>query len=270
MTPLLQLQTMKVFLQTDVKNLYVEFQDHTIKKQTLLDLKEMIDWLEQHIEVDSVLLTSVHKSFGEGWDQEELLSLTTSEVETSLNDLRQIVFSLIQLPQTIVADLKKGASGASIELALGADIRIMEENGRLVFNHLQNGMAPASSGIGMLSALMGRAQAKNWIQTSLPIPSQALMASGFIQELYNFQDGYTDTLLDAISHQSPVARVQAKRAFTEILFEDMKLTQKVETGYALASFLTGDFSRFMKTKCHKVFISAREWGKSIRPKDNTL
>lgn len=264
MTPLFQLHTLKVFLQTDVKNLYVEFQDKALKKQTLEDLKEVLSWLSKHIEVDSVLLTSSHSTFGEGWNTEEWKSFNSTQIDTCLNDLREIVFSFIQIPQTVVADLKRGASGASLELSLGADIRIMEEGGRLVFNHLQQGMVPASGGTGMLSALMGKAHAKNWVQTSLPIPNASLTTSGFLQEVYNFQDGYTDTLLDAISHQSPVARIQAKRAFTELLFEEMKITQKIETGYALAGYATGDFLKYLRDKTHRVFMTAREWGESVR------
>lgn len=264
MTPLFQLHTLKIFLQSDVRNLYVQFQDKALKKQTLEDLKEVLRWLSKHVEVDSVLLTSAHTSFSEGWNKDEWRSFNSTEIEYCLNELREIVFSFVQIPQTVVADLKRGASGAGLELALGADIRIMEEGGRLVFDHLQQGMVPACGGTGMLAALMGKAQAKNWVQTSLPVPSQALTTSGFIQEVYNFQDGYTDTLLDAISHQSPVARIQAKRAFTELLFEDMKMTQKIETGYALAGYATGDFLKYLREKSHKVFITAREWGETMR------
>ncbi len=264
MTPLFQMETLKVFLQTDVRNLYVQFQDKTIKKQTLLDLRDIIDWLHAHIEVDSVLLGTVHSEFGSGWNQEEWKTLTSTETEFYIEELRQLSFAFIQVPQTVVADLKRGASGASLELVLGADLRIMEEGGRLVFDHLQQGMAPASGGCGLLSALMGQALAKNWVQTSLPIPSHSLISSGFVQEVYNFQDGYTDTLLDAISHQSPVARIQTKKTFGEFLMDDIRKTQAVESKIAMGAYITGDFLKYLREKSHSVFTSAREWGQSIR------
>ncbi len=264
MTPLFQLETLKVFLQMDVRNLYVEFQDKTLKKQTLKDLSEIIDWLQLHIEVDSVLLTTKHKDFGDGWNTEEWKTLNSGEIHTQIEELRQVVFKLIHVPQTVVADLKRGASGSSLELALGADIRIMEEGGRLVFNHLQQGMVPASGGIGLLSTLMGKAQAKNWVQTSLPVPASSLITSGFLQEVYNFQDGYTDTLLDAIAHQSPVARIQAKRAFAEMIQSDIAKTQEVESTFSWAGYVTGDFLKFLREKTHKVFTSAKEWKQTIK------
>lgn len=264
MTPIFQLETLKIYLQMDVRNLFIEFQDRTIKKQTLKDLNEMVDWLHTHIEVDSVLLSSKHKEFGEGWNTTEWTSSTSAELEECIEELRQIVFKFIQVPQTVVADLKKGAKGASLELALGADIRIMEEGGRLVFDHLQQGMVPASGGLGVLSALMGRAQAKNWVQTSLPIPTNSLITSGFLQEVYNFQDGYTDTILDAISHQSPVARIQAKKAFGELIMGEVKNTQRVESTYAMAGYATGDFLKYLREKTHKVFTSARDWAQTLR------
>lgn len=264
MTPLFQTETLNVFLQMEVRNLYVQFQDKTIKKQTLLDLRKIVDWLHAHIEVDSVLLGSAHSEFGEGWNNEEWKSLSSNETEFYIEELRQLSFAFIHVPQTVVVDLKRGASGASLELALGADLRIMEEGGRLVFNHLQQGMAPASGGCGLLSALMGQALAKNWVQTSLPIPNHSLISSGFIQEVYNFQDGYTDTLLDAISHQSPVARIQTKKTFSEFIMDDIKKTQAVESKIAMGAYITGDFLKYLREKSHRVFTTAREWGKSIR------
>ena len=102
----------------DVRNLYVEFQDKTIKKQTLQELKEIIDWLQIHIEIDSVLLTSKHKDFGEGWNREEWKSLTSPEIQTCIEDLRQISFKLVHLPQTVVADLKRKASNTNLKLTL--------------------------------------------------------------------------------------------------------------------------------------------------------
>ena len=104
------------------------------------ELEQLFQWIGQHLEINTVLLSPDGDHFGRGIDPEEWKNQTTPELNRFIKRVQQFVYSLFFLPQTVVMDLKSGATGISSELAIGADLRISYNNAILKFDHLQHGL----------------------------------------------------------------------------------------------------------------------------------
>lgn len=179
---------------------------------TQLALEEMIDlfqWCQEHIEVKSIHLSSIHPHFSLGIEKEKLKNADKNELTLFTKTLQQCVSLMQSMPQTIIVDIKNGTFNFASELILGADIRLIRDLGSVQFDHLKLGLFPVLSN--NLSLLVG-ARAKNWIMSSKPILTEELIHSGFVMDLIK-EDADVAKIQQDISQQSDINRIQTKKYF---------------------------------------------------------
>lgn len=246
--------TLNVSLQKSQQSLIVELHrphlQNRINQEMLFELESLFSWVTQHLEIQSILLTSSSSHFGEGLDTKELQSLDRDRVQKFLSRLQKLIYSLTYLPQTVVVDLKSGASGASLELSIGADIRISHPQALLHFNHLSNGWIPCCGGLGLLGMIIPKSFVKNWILSSSPISTSELINSGFLHQTYDssLHDDRPlwQKILQQIKNQGPIQRIQAKRAILESLLHELDKTLQWEKNIGQAGLVTEDWREVLK------------------------
>ena len=186
MISLFNYNTLEAGLNMDTRSMTVRLnrpaQEHAINREMLFELEGLFAWAAEHLEVKSIHLSSTLSSenlFCSGWDKEELRKLDKDKMAEQFQKLQKLIYSFFFLPQTIIIDLKNGARGIGSELSIGADLRVMNENGELHFDHLNRGLVPSCGGIGFLSEIVGQTNARNWILSGEAIECHELKRTGF-------------------------------------------------------------------------------------------
>ncbi len=215
--------------------------NHAINFEMLFELETVLSWIANHIEIHAVHISSTGKGvFSCGYDIVELKKIDNDRLRKFHNRLRKITYSLFYLPQTIIFDLKQGASNIALEFSVGADIRLAHPKCKAQMNHLNMGLTPACGGIGLMSKIITRSTLSNWILSGNTIDANELIRSGFINSTYT-NSNEIQILLNQIAAQAPVARIQAKRSLLEGLQRLFRNIDKYEDSISFASMITNDW-----------------------------
>lgn len=230
MQSLFSYSTLDTRLDKSTRTLYVTLNTpenlNVLNLEMLFEIESLLAWCTSHIEINSIFFNSSSKEFSTGLDKKTISSLQAPQLEKIFIKLQKIIFSMMQLPQTIIMDLGEGSELLGSEFSLGADIRIASDTTKISFNHLYYGLIPGAGGLNILSEIVGITHAKNWIQGASVISKDHLSSSGYIKEFYlnsNKHECIT-RLLTQINSCAPVQRIQSKLA----LFETMR--SKIEAG----------------------------------------
>ncbi|MBL6989970.1 MAG: enoyl-CoA hydratase/isomerase family protein [Bacteriovoracaceae bacterium] len=253
MSTLFNYKTLKVSLKQETRTLVVSLNrfesSNKIDTEMINELETLFNWASNHLEIHSILLTGEGSLFSEGLDYEDFSQHPEKQVVSTLSKLQKVIYSMFFLPQTIIIDLKEGAKGVALELAAGADIRVAQKGAILHFNHLNEGIAPMCGGVGFLGEMIPKAMAKNWILSSIPITESSLTGSGFLLELYDEgSDELISYLLENISLQAPVQRIQAKRSMLESIMPGIDRALEYEKTFAVAGMACLDWRKALYAK----------------------
>jgi len=240
--------TLQVSLESKTRTLKVLLNrpehENQINTEMLFELESIFAWAASRIEINSILLSSTSDVFCTGFDKKELARFDSQKLTKQINKLRKIIKAFFYMPQTIIVDLKNAASGAGLELAIGADIRVCNKNGKFSFNHLNEGLTPTCGGISLLSKIVAPSFARTWILSSQNISYDSLIASGFTQE------NNVDDILIAINNQAPIERIQTKNAFNLSIMNEIESLMTIEENTSLTTTMTEDWKQ-------SEFLSAR-------------
>lgn len=257
--------TLLVELAPETKSVKVLFKNEQLNIETLFELESLFAWLTSHLEVTSVLLSSQGEYFGKGFDKEELKLMSEEKLIKYMGRFQKLIQAMVALPQTIICDLKNGAEDLSVEFALGTDIRLINHDGKLHFNFLENGWVPNAGGVSLLSELVGKSHARSWLLSGAKVSSQKLSQSGFV--LGTTQEVGINELLESIAKQSPIARIQTKRALFDTVHKQFDETIHFDTSCALVSLKTEDWK---KDQEQENFTSARDFRQNLNAPDKYL
>lgn len=165
-------------------------------------------------DVRAVVVYGDERVFSAGDEMAELDRLTPEQAAAMAADLQAALGCLTRLPQPTVAAIAGYALGAGLELALGADRRIIGDNVKLGLPQIKAGMIPLS-GIRRLSLLIGPARAKDLVYTGRFVEPDEAAALGLVDEVVAPDDVYVAALRWARQFTGGPARAlaAAKRVF---------------------------------------------------------
>lgn len=211
--------------------------------EMLFELESLLAWCTSRVEICSLFFTSTTPMLSTGIDRAALVQMSAAQVEKTQTRLHKIVYSLMQLPQTVVVDYRQGAFNWAMELGLGADIRICAKGAELKLDHTHLGLVPAAGGMGFLSLLVPVSHARQWVSTGCVIPESQLLSSGLIQSVYeeSSHEEVVQNVLANIFNQAPVQRVQAKLGLFESQRENYERAWNSDRKIAKASLISEDW-----------------------------
>ncbi len=248
MQSLFNYQTLNVSLTKQTRTLKVELNrkenQNAINLEMLFELESLFAWASNRVEIRSILLTSSTQLFSQGFDKDHLKALNENQIIKINEKLQKIVHAMTHLPQTVIIDLKEGASSLGAELSLGADIRIAHEGVKINFNHANLGLTPGAGGMGLLTAMVGQMNARNWLLSAKELTVKQLTQTGFLIDTYNKKEEknfVTEELLENIYNQAPVARIQTKLGILSPFIEQFEKANQLEKRISKATLSTGDW-----------------------------
>lgn len=255
--------TLNVTLQKETRSLTIALnrpeKNNAINIEMLFELESLFGWLTGHLEVNAVVLTGEGDTFCSGFDQEELKIMSEEKLQKYIARFQKIVMGMLYLPQTVVCDLKDGARGMGIELALGADIRLSRTTSELHFDALNRGWVPCIGGVGLLNIWVGQATARSWTLSSARVGADEQREKSLTSNIYSNGENAVEKILKNITAQAPVARIQTKRSFLESILPEVQRTFEYESIFSFASMKTEDW----KKQENEPFTTARELAKEL-------
>lgn len=256
--------TLNVTLLKDTRSLQISLarpeKKNAINIEMIFELESLFAWLTGHLEVNTLVLTGEGDYFCHGFDQDELKIMSEEKLQKYIVRFQKLVSGLLYLPQTVICDLKDGASGMGIELAMGADIRVANSTAKLSFDTLERGWVPCSGGVGLLNIWVGQAKARNWTLSGKTVSAGELKSTGFIMESFFSDENDIETILGRIAKQAPIARIQAKRSFLESILPELQRTFEYESIFSFAAMKTEDW----KKSSTEDFTQARDLAKELK------
>jgi enoyl-CoA hydratase/carnithine racemase len=241
--------------------------NNSIHQEMLFEFESLLAWCTSRVEIHSIFIDSSTSYFSPGLDKTKISQMSAAHIEKLTLKLHKIIFSLMQMPQTVVIDLKNGASNWAMELALGADIRICSVNADLRFDHARFGLSPASGGASFLTHLISPSFARTWLSTGASISPEQREASGLIYCAYdstNRNDVINDVLKN-ISLQAPVQRIQTKLAVFEAQRQQIETALATDLKIAKASRISEDWKTVAPKKANDdVFMPAKSMSYSVK------
>ncbi|WP_459547410.1 enoyl-CoA hydratase-related protein [Nocardia sp. X0981] len=117
-----------------------------------------------------------------GDDLAELAELPAEQAAARAADLQRALGCLARIPQPTVAAISGYALGAGLELALGADRRIIGDNVKLGLPQIRAGLIPLA-GIRRLSLLVGPGAAKDLVFTGRFVEAEEAAGIGLVDQV---------------------------------------------------------------------------------------
>lgn len=263
--------TLSTRLEKSTRTLFVTLNrpdwKNAFRLEMLFELESLLAWCTSRVEINTIFIDSSTSVFSTGLELDSLSSLSAQNLDKINTKLHKIIFSLMQLPQTVVIDMGQGAETLASEFALGADIRISSKNAKIYFNHCQFGLVPAAGGMNMLSALVSPTFARAWVLSGKAIEGAALMDSGFISATYTEEDKdeVVSSYLSQIAKQAPVQRIQAKLGMFEPLRLQLENGIIMDRKIAKASMINEDWrSKRPEQKDNLEFMPAKSMSYAVK------
>jgi enoyl-CoA hydratase len=153
-----------------------------IDLQTALELAAAAERIGGDPEVSAVIVYGDERIFAAGDEPAELAAWSPEQARAVAADLQAALGCLARLPQPTVAAISGYALGAGLELALGADRRIVGDNAKLGLPQIQAGLIPLA-GISRLSLLIGPARAKDLVYSGRFVGPDEAFALGLVDQV---------------------------------------------------------------------------------------
>lgn len=183
------------------------------------DLLEAGTALSDQVDVAAVVLTGVGRAFCAGLDVAQFERMRAGGAvvieEDRLGAARALAQKAVHiwslLPVPVIAGVHGVAFGGGLQLALGADIRVVDGRAKLSMMEIKWGIAPDMGGTQLLPDLVGRDVAKDLIFTGRTVTGVEAGRIGLATRVS--EDAVADALAlgREIAEHSRAALVHAKR-----------------------------------------------------------
>ncbi len=251
--PIFNYSSMVTTLLTDTKSLEIKLRSKFITTEMLFELESVLAWTAAHHEVQSLFITCYGDTFIQGFDPEEIKTFTEEKIKKQISKLSILAQSFMCLPQTVIVDVRGGARGVGVELALAADIRLATKEAQFCFDYLSQGLTPACGLFSFLTPYLNQ----NVVRSLL------MSGRNFSVETFALAGGYCETdssqkvILQQIFAQAPVARIQAKRGMLGETFNNGSAKMEEEKQIFNAVTVTRDYTKesdFMSSQDYKSML----------------
>ncbi|MGW5139741.1 enoyl-CoA hydratase-related protein [Nocardia beijingensis] len=158
--------------------------------QLARELAEAADAVAADPGVAAVVVYGDERVFCAGDDVAELFGLGSAQAAAMAADVQHALGCLARIPQPTVAAISGYCLGGGLELALGADRRVIGDNVKLGLPQIKTGLIPLA-GIRRLALLIGPGAAKDLVYTGRFVEPDEAKALGLVDEVVAPDDVYT-------------------------------------------------------------------------------
>jgi enoyl-CoA hydratase/carnithine racemase len=192
---------------------------NTISGPMLRQLTDALVRANEDEEVRVVILTGAGRAFCAGLNLDaqskgtDNLSVGSGATPTNI-DLRNTPPPVLHaMDKPVIAALNGSAAGYGLDLALGADIRVMAQSAKLAASYAKRGVLPESGGTWYLPRMLGWAKAAELIFTGRTLNAAQSLEIGLVNEVVADAEvmGAARALAVEIAANAPLAIQAAKR-----------------------------------------------------------
>jgi enoyl-CoA hydratase/carnithine racemase len=192
---------------------------NTISGPMLKQLTDALVRANEDREVRAVILTGTGRAFCAGLNLEaqsrgtDNLSVGSGATPTNI-DLRNTPPPVLHaMDKPVIAALNGSAAGYGLDLALGADIRVMAQSAKLAASYAKRGVLPESGGTWYLPRMLGWAKAAELIFTGRTLNAAQSLEIGLVNRVVPDTEvlGAARELALEIAANAPLAIQAAKR-----------------------------------------------------------
>ncbi len=192
-------------------------QQNTISREMLDSLTQMLVDADADPEVRAIIITGTGKFFCAGLDlrgSDITNNLSDSKAAPANLDLRNTPPTVLHnLDTPTIAAVNGSAAGYGMDLALGADIRIMADTAKLAAAFTARGVVPESGGTWILPRLIGWSKASEIIFTGKTLTAEECEEMGLVSRVVNNNEVHAEAkaLAGRIAANAPLAVQASKR-----------------------------------------------------------
>ena len=192
--------------------------------------------------VKAVIVYGGEKVFAAGADIKEMAELSAAQMAAIAGELQSALGSLAEIPKPVVAAVTGYALGGGLEVALGADRRIVGDNVKLGIPEVLLGVIPGGGGTQRLARLIGPSRAKDMVFTGRFVGADEALRIGLVDEVVAPDEVYNAARAWASQFTTGASRAlaAAKASIDSGLDTDLHTGLRIEAQQFAALFATSD------------------------------
>ncbi|MGB6182799.1 MAG: enoyl-CoA hydratase-related protein [Rhodococcus sp. (in: high G+C Gram-positive bacteria)] len=215
---------------------------NALNRQVQGELLEVSRAADEDSAVESVIVYGGEKVFAAGADIKEMAAMTAGQMTDAIANLQAGLGAIAAIRKPTVAAITGYALGGGLEVALGADRRIVGDNAKLGVPEILLGVIPGGGGTQRLARLIGPSRAKDMVFTGRFVDADEALRIGLVDEVvapdavYDAARSWAGQFVGGASR----ALAAAKAAIDEGLNTDLATGLKIEAHVFSALFATED------------------------------
>ncbi|MGB3772710.1 MAG: enoyl-CoA hydratase-related protein [Rhodococcus sp. (in: high G+C Gram-positive bacteria)] len=215
---------------------------NALNRQVQGELLEVSRAADEDSAVESVIVHGGEKVFAAGADIKEMAAMTAGQMTDAIANLQAGLGAIAAIRKPTVAAITGYALGGGLEVALGADRRIVGDNAKLGVPEILLGVIPGGGGTQRLARLIGPSRAKDMVFTGRFVDADEALRIGLVDEVvapdavYDAARSWAGQFVGGASR----ALAAAKAAIDEGLNTDLATGLKIEAHVFSALFATED------------------------------
>jgi enoyl-CoA hydratase/carnithine racemase len=215
---------------------------NALNRQLQEELREAAREASVRDDVKSVIVYGGEKVFAAGADIKELAEIDFVRMSRIVGDLQSALGSIADIPKPTVAAITGYALGGGLELALGADRRIVGDNVKLGTPEILLGVIPGGGGTQRLARLIGPSRAKDLVYTGRFVRAPEALAIGLVDDVVPADDVYARAraYVEPLTRGPALAYAAAKKAIDGGLDVALRTGLDIESDLFAGLFATDD------------------------------
>lgn len=215
---------------------------NALNNDTLKELSQVVDAIEENEEILGVIITGEGKAFVAGADIRQMQDYKSEEGRKYAGYAQGIFDKIEGLEKPVIAAVNGYALGGGCELAMSCDIRIASERAIFGQPEVNLGVIPCFGGTQRLSRLVGTGIAKELIFTGRQVKVEEAKAIGLVNKVVAGENLLEEAMnmMAEITAKAPIAIRYAKVVINKGVDMDLKNALELEKDIAGLTFATED------------------------------
>lgn len=156
--------------------------------ELMLELIDFFREVKSSEEINAIILTGKGTSFCAGGNIKGFKEMLAVDARKRMRQSQQLVSSIVELDQPVIAAVNGSAAGAGFSLALACDLIIASRNAVFSSSFTKIGLVPDLGAAYFLPKLVGAHVAKQIMFSAEPISADKAKELRIVNEVYNGED----------------------------------------------------------------------------------
>jgi len=198
--------------------LHREEKQNALSFTMFIELNKVIKNIKKDANIRAVVLTGEGEHFCAGLDINAVMASPMNIIKLlfkwlpgNQNLAQKVVLGWQSLSVPVIAKINGNCLGGGLQIALGADYRIVHHNAKLAIMEARWGLCPDMGANVMLAGLVKRDQALWLASHADPISAQHAFELGLVTKTTDDTDKATKEMLDTLQARSPDTLAAIKR-----------------------------------------------------------